>query len=569
MVLNSEGNFMQKKTEKWWDKLGKPEYGGEIVVRASRNIENFDPYLSEHVAQIYSGWLERVHSEDWTIDPAEFDYRIVAPPQYLTGLLAERWEFTAPDTYVIHLRKGLRWQNIPPVNGREFTADDVVFHYHRLYGLGSGFTKPAPYHGTVSNFKYLTSVNAADRYTVVFKWKTPNPAFITETLMTNHSPSLAIEAREAVEKWGDVNDWHHAIGTGPFILQDFVSGSSATLVRNPGYWGHDERHPQNKLPYVDTVKFLIIPDESEAMTAFLAGKIDVMDGISPAQAEKIQKTNPEILQVPIPMTGLSIDPRIDRKPFNDIRVRKAMQMAIDLPAIAKTYYGGNIEPYPTSITSKNMKGWGFPYAEWPQDLKDEYAYNPAEAKKLLNDAGYPNGFKTNIVVESGSDLDLLLIVKEYFAKAGIDMEIRVMEAAAWIEFVETDRKHDQLAQRSMGSLGRAHEPLRQLTRFQTGYSTNYFMVSDHVYDAFYTQAQAATTTEGVKKALRDANEYAARQHFAISLLEPMQYSLYQPWLKGFNGQFGSTCGQAGSPQSVSFYMARFWLDRNLKKKMGH
>jgi ABC-type oligopeptide transport system substrate-binding subunit len=121
----------------------------------------------------------------------------------------------------------------------------------------------------------------------------------------------------------------------------------------------------------------------------------------------------------------------------------------------------------------------------------------------------------------------------------------------------------------MGSLGRAHEPLRQLTRFQTNYSTNYFMVSDPIYDAFYTKAQQSTSVEGVKQALRDANEYAARQHFAISLIEPLQYSLYQPWLKGFNGQFGSTCGQAGSPQSVSFYMARFWIDRKLKQQMGH
>jgi peptide/nickel transport system substrate-binding protein len=560
---------MEKKTERWWDKLGTPQYGGEIVIRANRNIVNFDPYLSEHIAQIYSGWLERLHAEDWTLDPAVFDYKIVAPSQYLRGHLAESWEFADPRTYVVHLRKGIRWQNIPPVNGREFTADDVAFHYHRLYGLGSGFTKPAPYHATVSNFKYLLSVTAADKYTVVFKWRTPNPAFIIETLMTNHSPSLAIEPREAVEKWGDVNDWHHAIGTGPFILQDFVPDNSAALVKNPDYWGYDERHPHNKLPYVDKVKFLIIPDETAALEAFLAGKIDVIDGILPAQAETISKTHPEILQVPVPMTAGSIDPRIDRKPFDDIRVRRAMQMAVDLPSIAKTYYGGKIQPYPSSITSGKMKGWGFPYEDWPQDLKDEYAYNPAGAKKLLADAGYPDGFNTNIVVEMGSDLELLQIIKSYFEQVGIDMEIRVMEAPAWIEFVETNRLHDQLAQRSMGSLGRAHEPLRQLTRFQTGYSTNYFMVSDPVYDAFYTRAQVAAGIDIEKQAVKDANEYVARQHFAISLLEPVQYSLYQPWLKGYSGQFGSTCGQAGSPQSISFYMARFWVDRKLKQQMGH
>jgi len=74
-----------------------------------------------------------------------------------------------------------------------------------------------------------------------------------------------------------------------------------------------------------------------------------------------------------------------------------MQMAVDLPGIAKSYYGGTVEPYRPRLPRGHMQGWGFPYEEWPQELKDEYSYNPALAKKLLAEAGYPNGFKTNIV----------------------------------------------------------------------------------------------------------------------------------------------------------------------------
>jgi len=65
------------------------------------------------------------------------------------------------------------------------------------------------------------------------------------------SLGLCLENPDAVKQWGDVSDWHHAIGTGPFMLKDFVPSSSATLIKNPNYWGHDERHPQNKLPYID------------------------------------------------------------------------------------------------------------------------------------------------------------------------------------------------------------------------------------------------------------------------------------------------------------------------------
>jgi hypothetical protein len=95
------------------------------------------------------------------------------------------------------------------------------------------------------------------------------------------------------------------------------------------------------------------------------------------------------------------------------------------------------------------------------------------------------------------------------------------------------------------------------------------MISDPVFDAFQQKAFAATTESELKRVLRDANERIARQHFAISLLKPMQYSLHQPWFKGYHGQFGSVCSPAGSPQLLFFYPARFWIDRELKKKMGH
>ena len=215
-----------------------------------------------------------------------------------------------------------------------------------------------------------------------------------------------IEAREAVQKWGGLNDWHYAIGTGAFILQDLIPGNSATLIKNPNYWGYDERYPQNKLPYVDKIKFLIIPDDTEALEAMRRGEVDTLEGLSFQQVQAMRKTNPEILQFSRWRVSCgTLDPRNDTPPFNDIRVRKAMQMAIDLPTIAKSYYGGTADPYPQTLTSSYMTGWGFPYAEWPQDLKDEYAYNPEAAKKLLADAGYPDGFKTNIVADAAKSMD--------------------------------------------------------------------------------------------------------------------------------------------------------------------
>jgi hypothetical protein len=94
------------------------------------------------------------------------------------------------------------------------------------------------------------------------------------------------------------------------------------------------------------------------------------------------------------------------------------------------------------------------------------------------------------------------------------------------------------------------------------------MVDDPVFNSYQPNAIAATSENELKQILKDANERIARQHYAISLLQPMQYSLYQPWLKGNNGQFGSVCSAAGSPQLLFFYPARFWIDNNLKQSMG-
>jgi len=541
-----------------------------MSLRINKDVVNFDPYNAQTLTSVETAWLERLFTDDWTMDPSVWSYQLLfRPTEYTKGFLAQTWEFSDPNTLVVHLRKGIHWQNIAPVQGREFIADDVVFHYNRLLGLGSGYTKPAPYYATVVAWQSLKSVTTTDKYTVAFNWNVPNPEFILETLR-GPSTGQDIEAPEVVKQYGDASDWHHAVGTGSFILQDFVSSGSATLVKNPNYWGYDERYPKNQLPYIDTLKVIIIPDDATALAGLRSGKIDFMDQMSFQQSNSIQKTNPEILQLPIlPQQALTIDPRNDVAPFKDIRVRQAMQMAIDLRTIAKTYYAGTVSSAPSTLTSAYMTGWGFPFTQWPQDLKDQYTYNPTQAKKLLAEAGYPTGFKTDIVADIAGDMDLLQVVKAYFLAVGVDMEIRTMDSASWVTFVQTGHKNDALAQRGVsGQLGNTYEPPRQLNRFQTGYSVNWCMISDPVYDAFYPKAMASTSVDAMKQVVKDANEYVARQHFSISLLLPSLFAFYQPWFKGYYGQSAAISGTAGSPQLISFYASRFWIDSTLKKSMG-
>ena len=552
----------------WWDSLGKPQYGGTMTIRLPSDIGNWEPD-GPQALNIMAGWLEKLVQDDWTLNPTVFSYSIIfRPSDYVKGGLAESWEFTDPGTIVFHLRKGIHWQNIPPVNGRELTSDDIVFHFDRQYGLGGGYTVSNPLIVLGSKFKDLTSLTAPDKYTVVFKWKTPNPENIMEIVLANPN-ELCIEAPEAVKQWGNLMDWHHAIGTGPFMVKDYVSGSSATLVKNPNYWGYDERYPQNQLPYIDTLKVLIIPDDATALAGLRTGKIDVLDSCTMQQAQQMAKTNPEILQTTaVSRNGVTISLKNDIAPFNDIRVRKAMQIAIDLNSISSSYYSGTVVPYPSSMTTRYMKGWGIPYEQWPQDLKDQYAYNPTAAKQLLAAAGYPTGFKTDVVADNSGDMDLLQIVQSYLAAVGINMEIRPMDAVTWNTFVRVQRKYDQMSYRANGALGLIFEPMTQLTQFQTGNASNYFGISDPVFDTYYPKALASTNIDDIKKVVVDANLEVAQQHFFISLLQPTAFGLCQPWLKGFSYQVGAIGGSSG-PFFLNFYAARYWIDGNIKKSMGY
>jgi peptide/nickel transport system substrate-binding protein len=379
-----------------------------------------------------------------------------------------------------------------------------------------------------------------------------------------------IVAPEAVQQWGDLNDWHHAIGTGPFIMQDFVSGSSATLVRNPNYWGYDERYPQNQLPYIDTLKFLMIPDDATALAALRTGKIDFMDNMSFQQAQLMKKTNPNIVQVSVPAAACrTIDPRNDVKPFNDVRVREAMQMTIDLPTIAQSYYGGTTSADPSTLTSNYLTGWGFPYSQWSQDLKAQYAYNPTAAKQLLAAAGYPNGFNTDVVADVAGDIDMLQIVKSYFAAVGINMTIQTMDSVSWFNFVRVNHKFDQMACRADGALGISTNPIGEVDYYFPGTPPNYYMVNDSVYNGFYAATKAATTVDAFKQALTAANQEIAQQHFVIPLLQPNNFAFCQPWLKGYNGQSNGISSTSQGACIINFYAARYWIDTKLKNSMGY
>jgi peptide/nickel transport system substrate-binding protein len=536
-----------------------------MAIRISSDVAGWDPYTIGGLTSIMHNWLEDLFTANWTTSPTTFNFKeMFYPTDYMTGALAQSYEMPNPTTVIVHVRQGVYWQNLPPANGRELTASDVVYNFDRYCGLGDGFTKPMTQLSTVPVFESLTSVAATDNYTVVFDFNQVNLESILEGLLGTSIPIImcpdAIEAYTSPSN-PSITNWHDSIGTGPFIITDFVDGSSATLVKNPNYWGYDERYPQNQLPYANTVDYLIIPNTATAEAALRAGKIDIMDGISNTDAASINSTNPQILQSYYTnYAGITLDPRDVVTPFNNLQVREAMQKAIDLPTIAKTYYDGTVDPNPLTLTSGLLSGWGFPYSQWPQSLVNEYSYDPATAKQLLASAGYPNGFNTTVIAENTADLTLLQIVQSYLAAVNINMSITTLDDASWVNQIQNAHQFTGLAYKQIGQLGDDYSPMAQLGVFQTGGNFNIWGISDPIIDADAVKAQAATSSlSDIKSALSSMNEEIAEQVYSISLLDPVLYALNQPWIHGYTGQYNSISGSQGGGALTGFYLARFWI----------
>jgi peptide/nickel transport system substrate-binding protein len=540
-------------TGNWWDALGTPQYGGTITVSQTGNLTQWDPYATGGT-NVLLMYLQQMDSDNWTVSPSTFAFQFIfRPPEDLVGSLATSWSMPDVNDFVVVLRQNVYWQNISPVNGRQFTATDVVYDMDRMYGLGGGFTVPSPYASSdVISRAAMNSVTITAPWTIDFHWTTGNPENILETQLDQGTASQDFVAQEAVSLWGNLNDWHHAIGTGPFILTDFVDSSSASFVRNPTYWGTDERHPGNKLPYADNVHILIIPQLPTALAALRTGKIDLVENNGIQSANAMKTTNPEILQVAIPQAAEGMALCNAQPPYNNLQVREACQLAQNLPLIAQTYYNGTVSPIPQTLTLSTMGGgWGNPYPNWPADLQAQYAYNPTLAKQLLAQAGFPNGFTTTCVANNTSDLDLMQILNSNLAAIGITVNVTLMDNASWGTYCISNKKSTAMSFCDGRPFGNAYSPIRQLQLFRTGYGGDYSLVSDPTFDAYYPAAVAATDITQIKSIVAQANLYVAQQHFGVSSVSPNFYSFVQPWLKGYNGENGAA--------SSGFYLARFWV----------
>ncbi|GAI82802.1 unnamed protein product, partial [marine sediment metagenome] len=251
VVEEKEAKVVTKEPEKKAEKVEEvveeegPVYGGVLTTVLHAGPTTWDPLARESASAYYiNNALDGLIMADWYRDPEKYPFSSkydFLNPKVWTGMLAESWDWPDPLTITINLRKGVRWQNKPPANGREFVAEDVKWNFERILTLPKW---------SADMLHNIESVTCPDKYTVVFKFKTPDIASL-ERIAVRH---LGISCRDVVEVYGDdgPKDWENMVGTGPWIVEDDIPDSVVTYKRNPDYWGKDP--DGNQLPYLDGLK---------------------------------------------------------------------------------------------------------------------------------------------------------------------------------------------------------------------------------------------------------------------------------------------------------------------------
>jgi peptide/nickel transport system substrate-binding protein len=513
----------------WIPSSPKPPKRGGLLTRASSwDPPVLDPRLTNSVglfqiASLVCNRLVRYPFADEATGTADLT---------LKGDLAESWAGSADfRLWSFKLRQGVKWHNVPPLNGRELVAADVKYCYEAYAKEGvQAFT-----------FREIEGMEAPDKYTLRIYLKSPNTMF-----PQNLAEAVSvIFPREVLEEDGDLKK--RMIGTGPFVLKENTRKVKAVLTRNPDYFDKGR-------PYIDEYHILSTPDAATRTAAFRTGQSDIHWVAALSDAETVRKTNPsavieEYTNVQTPF-GLALAQ--DKPPFNDVRVRRAISMAIDRQKQVDTVYEGH-----------GILGWGIPYIYYQDKMPTAaqlgpwWQYKPAEAKKLLAEAGHAKGFETTLFYYEyfpQMTSQVQLVQQDLKRNLNIDVKISKLDYTTYFGRY-TEGKWDGMAWGF--KTGYAVSLDEQTYQYMHSKSTkNYFRFADSVIDELVTKLRQ-TPERGEQRAL---TKKIFDREFDQVLRMWMPYDngflIWQPHLRNI----GALAMRRNDGYGASTF-ARMWIDK--------
>ncbi len=388
--------------------MAQPKAGTELKVGMVSEPSSVDP----HFATVAGNLALSSHIFDGLVN--------VDPSGRNVPALAVSWQTIDPTTWEFKLRPGVKFHD-----GSDFTAEDVVFSLERPAKVAGS---PAPF---TSYTKTIVSMQVVDPLTVRIKTSEPVGPFLTD-LSSVYIVSKKAAANASTE---DFNTGKAAIGTGPYSLVQFKRGESVTLQRNANYWGEK--------PYFEKVTLRFITADAPRVAALLSGDVDMIEGIPPADMPRL-KADPKLsvkqrnswrtlmlhLNHNAPDKSVYFTDKagkpLDHNPIKDVRVRQALSLGLNRDALVQSALEGLASPAGQLVGVGLM---GYNPATKPE------AYDPEGAKKLLADAGYPNGFGIVLAAPNNryiNDEQVAQTVAQLWSRIGVQAKLDVMPMATYV-----------------------------------------------------------------------------------------------------------------------------------------
>ena len=336
--------------------------------------------------------------------------------------------------YTFKLRKGVKFSN-----GEDLTASDVLYTFVRNLTVDQGVNYDFMnvilgaddlYNGKTNE---LEGFEIVDDYDFKVTLSQPFGGFVYQLA----SPACSIYDETSTEEAGDQFgiDTSVTVGSGPYMVDSWKVNSSIVLVKNPNYWGD--------APSAEQVNISIIPDANTLNMAFQNGKIDIidLDSVDSSIVESTYKTQYKDQMVSANRVATSyLALNEDVKPLDDVKVRKAIQMAINRQEILDSVYGGdgNVEDmiFPKGLIAHN------------DDLEDTIKYDPDGAKELLKEAGYPDGFEMELSFDSSSTDSTSMvyqIIQKQLEEVGIKVNIASYDQSSWLDLRKSGKMNSFVA----------------------------------------------------------------------------------------------------------------------------
>lgn len=500
------------------DSWGNPVYGGNITLYSNGDIDAyFDPAIGDTVG--FDLFLEGL----WAYDSSS-EYNVSGdnvPVEALKGQLAESWEADEDaKTLTVKLRDDVHFFKLDDeydyYGGRQLVASDVKWTYDRLCGLGSGYDEAMQ---TESNWagllSMLESVEAVDDTTVVFHLTSADEVTVANFM----SQFVKIGGPEWDELTEDQQaDYHYACGTGPYHITEFEAGQKVVLAKNDDYYDTDASG--NQLPYLDTITYLYIADSTNIVTQFTSGKLDIFGSnrtnlVNDSEAQQIASSGMDYYLDSVPSSQPEyLAMKSNQKPFDDIRVRKAMQLAIPMSEIHSKLLNLAGEPELSGLWNPTTTDWST-VSSWSDDLVASYSYDPEQAKELLSEAGYPDGFEFTVVISPDNNTDLWTVAQEYWAQIGVTMNIETVSnfmEAKTIGTASGDAR--STASTGAGACGSITAAINQTV--DGGWASSLW-TNDADYAEMVNGLNSATTLDEQAEQAKALDEYYAEQHWTVNL----------------------------------------------------